>query len=42
MLLTAPQQLQAADRRGSGDVRYVSFYSGGGGGNSWGYSYQLG
>jgi len=30
------------DRSSSGDVRYVSFYSGGAGGNSWGYSYNLG
>jgi len=30
------------DRTGTGDVRYVSFYSGGSGGNSWGYSYNLG
>ena len=33
---------QASDRHGNGDVRYVSFFSGGNGGNSWGYSYKLG
>jgi len=38
-----PKHVQpAADRQGNGDVRYVSFYSGGSGGNSWGYSYNLG
>jgi len=38
-----PKHVQpAADRQGNGDVRYVSFYSGGTGGNSWGYSYKLG
>jgi len=38
-----PKHVQpAADRQGNGDVRYVSFYSGGRGGNSWGYSYKLG
>lgn len=38
-----PKQVQpAADRQGNGDVRYVSFFSGGTGGNSWGYSYKLG
>ena len=36
------QQPQASDRQGNGDVRYVSFFSGGVGGNSWGYSYNLG
>ena len=38
-------QLQASDRHGSGDVRYVSFFSGGpgaAGGRTWGYSYKLG
>lgn len=29
-------------RQGPGDVRYVSFYSGSTGGQSWGYSYRLG
>ena len=33
---------RASDRQGNGDVRYVSFFSGGIGGNSWGYSYKLG
>ena len=33
---------QSVDRAGTGDVRYVSFYSGGAGGNAWGYSYNLG
>jgi len=33
---------KASDRQGNGDVRYVSFFSGGHGGNSWGYSYNLG
>jgi len=38
-----PKHIQpAADRQGNGDVRYVSFFSGGTGGNSWGYSYKLG
>ena len=38
-----PKHLQpASDRHGNGDVRYVSFYSGGAGGNAWGYSYNLG
>ena len=36
------QRPVASDRQGSGDVRYVSFVSGGVGGNSWGYSYNLG
>jgi len=30
------------DRQGTGDVRYVSFYSGVAGGKEWGYSYNLG
>ena len=38
--VTARQQ--SVDRSGTGDVRYVSFYSGGAGGNAWGYSYNLG
>jgi len=33
---------QNVDRQGTGDVRYVSFFSGGAGGRQWGYSYQLG
>jgi len=33
---------QNVDRQGTGDVRYVSFFSGGVGGRQWGYSYQLG
>ena len=38
-----PKYVQpASDRHGNGDVRYVSFFSGGNGGNSWGYSYKLG
>jgi len=38
-----PKYVQpASDRHGNGDVRYVSFFSGGNGGNSWGYSYNLG
>lgn len=38
-----PKHIQpAVDRQGNGDVRYVSFFSGGTGGNSWGYSYKLG
>ena len=38
-----PKHVQpASDRHGNGDVRYVSFFSGGNGGNSWGYSYKLG
>jgi len=36
------QRPVASDRQGSGDVRYVSFVSGVVGGNSWGYSYNLG
>ena len=38
----AVRQTPAGDRTGTGDVRYVSFYSGGPGGNAWGYSYNLG
>lgn len=38
----ADQGSQSVDRQGTGDVRYVSFYSGGTGGRDWGYSYNLG